>query len=244
MRSAVPQIEELLKKAVAHYWRTLDRQSDKQKTGDADRGARAAVTGGKQMDGFCDIVHEVLVHNDLPKASIYTRDRLELPGYFRPTKRWDMLVVHEGHLIAALEFKSQRGPSFGNNFNNRTEEALGSAVDLWTAYREGAFGKSQSRPWLGWVMLLEDSHESTTPVSVKEPHFKAFNEFRGTSYAQRYELLLRRLLLEKTYDCAALVLANAAGGPKGLYREPATDLTMKRLVAGLAGHILTYVAGR
>lgn len=109
MPSVLPRFEPLLKRAVAHYWRTLNEQSAKQKAGDADRGARAAVTGGKQMDGFCELVHRVLVKNQLPKASIYTRDRLELPGYFRPTKRWDMLVVHEGHLIAALEFKSQRG---------------------------------------------------------------------------------------------------------------------------------------
>jgi hypothetical protein len=45
-----------------------------------------------------------------------------------------------------MEFKSQIGPSFGNNFNNRTEEALGSATDIWAAYREGAF-KPSSRPF-------------------------------------------------------------------------------------------------
>lgn len=27
--------------------------------------------------------------------------------------------MHEGRLIAAIELKSQVGPSFGNNFNNR-----------------------------------------------------------------------------------------------------------------------------
>ena len=56
-------------------------------------------------------------------------------------------MVVDGTLLAAFEFKSQVGPSFGNNFNNRTEEALGSATDLWTAFREGAFQTSQ-RPWL------------------------------------------------------------------------------------------------
>jgi len=119
------------------------------------------------MDGFCALVNWLLVQNGMTEASIYVRANLELPGYFRPTKQWDMLVVHEGHLIAALEFKSQRGPSFGNNFNNRTEEALGNAKDLWTAYREGAFGKERPRPWLGWLMLLEDSSGSRQPVGVE-----------------------------------------------------------------------------
>lgn len=238
----LPPIEKKLKQAVAHYWRTLNAQSTKQKSGDADRGGRAAVTGGRQMDGFAALVQWVLVKNGLPEASIYTRDRLEVPGYFRPTKEWDMLIVHDGHLVAAIEFKSQRGPSFGNNFNNRTEEALGSAVDLWTAYREGAFGKDKPRPWLGWVVLLEECPKSLSPVKVQEPHFKVFQEFRNSSYAQRYELLLRRLVLEKIYDSAALILATEEGGPKGKYRKPASDLTMKRVLAGLAGQVATYVA--
>jgi len=52
------------------------------------------------------------------------------------------LVIKNGHLFVAIEAKSQVGPSFGNNFNNRTEEAMGSALDLWTAFREGAFSKN------------------------------------------------------------------------------------------------------
>lgn len=242
MPSVLPPLKPLVSKAVAHYWRTLNEQSAKQSSADRDRGGRAAVTGGKQMDGFCELVSAVLAKNGLPEASIFTRNDLELPGYFRSTKRWDMLVVHQGHLIAAIEFKSQRGPSFGNNFNNRTEEAVGSAVDLWTAYREGAFGKGQIKPWLGWVMLLEECPASTTPIGVKEPHFKTFPEFHHSSYAKRYELLLHKLILEKHYDAAALILATDKGGPKGIYREPAEGLTMKTLLAGLAGHVVTYVA--
>ena len=69
----------------------------------------------------------------------FSRVSVELPGFFRPTKEWDIVVVSDNNLIAAIELKSQIGPSFGNNFNNRTEEALGTAMDIWTAYREGAF---------------------------------------------------------------------------------------------------------
>jgi hypothetical protein len=73
---------------------------------------------------------------------------LTLPGFFRPTKLWDLLVIRDRELVAALAFKSHVGPSFGNNFNNRAEEALGTAADFWTAFREGAFGKTP-RPFLG-----------------------------------------------------------------------------------------------
>jgi hypothetical protein len=236
-----PPFEDRLRKAVAHYWRTLEAQAHKQKAG-MDHGRRTAVTGGKQMDGFCDLVHWLLRENGLHEASIYVRSDREIPGFFRPTKEWDMLVVHEGHLVAAVEFKSQRGPSFGNNFNNRTEEALGSATDLWTAFREGAYGKDRPRPWLGWVMLLEDCVGSTRPVTVAEPHFKVFPEFATASYARRYELLLRKLVHEKLYDAAAFLTSTEKGGTRGQFNEPAEDLTMKRLLAAFAGHVAGYLA--
>lgn len=228
--------------AVAHYWKTLKKQSRRQLAGDADRGARAAVTGGKQMDGFCHLIRWLLRENDMPDASLITDSRLVLPGFFRATKKWDMLVVHEGHLVAALEFKSQKGPSFGNNFNNRAEEAIGTATNLWEAFEKGAFGLERPRPWLGWLMLLKDCAKSREPVGVDEPHFTVFPEFKGTSYGKRYELLLRKLVLKKLFDGSTLLLSAARAGPKGGYTEPAADLSAKKFLAGLAGHARTYKA--
>jgi hypothetical protein len=244
MGSVLPPFEPQLRQAIAHYWNTLSQQSLRQAKGDIDRGNRAAVTGGKQMDGFCDLIRWLLVYNGLEDPHIYTRGKRQLPGYFRATKEWDLLVVHEGHLVAAMEFKSQRGPSFSNNVNNRIEEALGSATDLWTAHREGAFGLMRSRPWLGWIMLLEDCAASTTPVRTDEPHFPVFGEFKNASYAKRYELLARKLMLEKLYDRTALLLATASGGHQGDYRELADDLTIRAFLADLAGHVAAFVAAK
>jgi hypothetical protein len=195
------------------------------------------------MDGFCELVRAILLENGVQDVSVFVTAKLELPGYFRPTKKWDMLVVHDGRLLAAIEFKSQRGPSFGNNFNNRTEEAIGTAQDLWTAFREGAFGKANPRPWLGWVMLLEDCDESACAVKAKEPHFSVFPPFQDSSYAKRYEIMLRKLVLEKLYDAAALLMSTKTGGPCGKYSEPAEDLRMQRLLASLAGHAVGIAAG-
>ena len=114
------------------------------------------------MDGFLDLVSSLVRRNGMKDAKVLKHGRvLTLPGYFRPTKIWDLLILRRGRLVAAIELKSQVGPSFSNNFNNRTEEAIGTAVDLWTAYREGAFGE-QSRPFLGWLILLEDTQASRT----------------------------------------------------------------------------------
>jgi hypothetical protein len=170
---------------------------------------------------------------------IHHRDSLELPGYFRPSKRWDFLVVPNGQLIAALETKSQVGPSFGNNFNNRTEEAMGTALDLWTAFREQAFG-SAIRPWIGYLFLLEDCASSTRPVGVKEPHFKVFPEFRDSSYAKRYELFCRRLVLERHYDSSAFLMSSPEKGAKGGYSEPAPDLSFQTFASSLVARVATF----
>jgi hypothetical protein len=186
-------------KAVQRFWTTRRKQGTAQgtRTGIKDYGARSEATGGAQMDGFVELINNLLCSNGLSEPCVYsTRGQIEVPGWFRPEKQWDVVVVADGVLVAAIEFKSHVGPSFGNNFYNRTEEALGNSMDILAAYREGAFRPSE-KPWLGYLMLLEDDTASTTPVSVREPHFKVFDEFRkpffkgkrqlyGTSYEDRY----------------------------------------------------------
>jgi hypothetical protein len=132
-----------------------------------------------------------------------------------------------------MEFKSQVG-SFGNNYNNRTEEALGSATDLWAAYREGAFAPSP-RPWLGYLMLLEETQTSTRPVRAREPHFKVFPEFQHASYATRYELLLTKLVRERLYDAACFLMSPASAAVDGEYHEPAPELSFKNFISSLLG---------
>ncbi len=148
--------------------------------------------------------------------------------------------MHERTLIAAIEAKSQVGPSFGNNFNNRTEEAIGSALDLWTAFREKAYLESP-QPFLGYFFMLEDCNASNRPVSVEEPHFKVFPEFVGASYMRRYELLCRKLVLERHYTASAFISSTSIGGIKGAYKTPTDDLSMERFAKVLIAHVATFV---
>lgn len=238
--STLAELPKHTSEAVRFYWQTRAQQLEKQRSaGGSDQGLRSAVTGGAQMDGFIGLLTRLVVEAGIDRSQIFHRDSLELPGYFRPNKKWDFLVVVNRQLVAALEAKSQVGPSFGNNFNNRTEEAMGSALDLWTAFRENAFG-SAVRPWIGYIFLLEETPRSTTSVAVKEPHFKVFPEFRGSSYARRYELFCRRLVLEKHYDSSAFLMSNAEKGLKGQYSEPATDLTFQRFANSLVAHVAAF----
>ena len=153
-----------------------------------------------------------------------------------------MLVMYRGELVAALEFKSQVGPSFGNNFNNRSEEAIGTAHDLWTAYREGAFGEDTPRPFLGWIMLLEDCDKSNSPVRDKEPHFPVDPAFRGASYAQRYDQLCKRLVQEGLYTSATFLASPREAATDGAYRHISDLTSLRTFVTEFAGHIAGVAA--
>jgi len=189
------------------------------------------------MDGFVKIISDLMVEAGVKREDIYDQRRRELPGYFRPTKDWDIAVVSNGHLLAAIELKSQVG-SFGNNCNNRSEEAIGNAVDLWTAYREGAFKTSPS-PWVGYLFLLEDCQASTRPIQkLDAPHFPVFKEFVGASYAKRYELLCRRLIRERHYSGACFLMTDRTRSLRAAnYSEPAPDLTADVFLNQLLRHV-------
>ena len=228
-----PNLEQRLRSAIQAFWTTRESQAGKQgaRSGIRDAGFRAAVTGGAQMNGFISMIRDLLEESGIGKPVIFTERSVELPGWFRPEKKWDLLVVVDNCLIAAIEFKSQVG-SFGNNYNNRTEEALGSATDIWAAYREGAF-KPSVRPWLGYLMLLEEAPDSTRPVRAQEPHFKVFEEFKSASYAKQYEILLTKLVRERLYDSACFLMSSRDSGPSGQYREPAPELSFENFITSL-----------
>ncbi len=234
------KFDTMANRAVQTFWSTRAEASEKQAaSGRSDQGQRSGVTAGKNMDGFVDLVASIVELNGIPKENIHLKKRvLTLPGYFRPTKQWDLLVTFKGHLVAAVEFKSQAG-SFGNNFNNRTEEALGTAIDLQTAFREGAFG-DQPRPFVGWMMLLEDAEGSRRPVADRSPHFPVFSEFAGASYADRYHILCRKMMQENLYDSAALMLSPRE--TTGNYSELDQMTSLRTFVTQLAGRVAAEVA--
>ena len=220
-----PDFEIVLRQAIAAFWR--NRSAGVRSQG----GSRGNVIAGKNLDGFLLLVQHVARHCGVPASSVFTQGRsgLSLPGYFRPTKVWDVVVVHEQRLLAVLEFKSQVG-SFGNNFNNRAEESIGSASDLWMAAQHRAFvpenhtgwsgeglNSDPRPPFLGYLMLLEKSEDSTRAIPLSSPHYRVFPEFQDTSYATRYRILCERLMEQHLYSAAALLVSPK--GPRGMPGE-------------------------
>lgn len=251
MTAILPKnFDEKIKVAVKTFWQSRLNSNSK-----SQEGGRGAVISGGNLDGFTLLIKEVVTHCGLPGSSIIIsgKKRLTIPGYFRPTKMWDALVIYKSRLVAAFELKSQVG-SFGNNFNNRTEESIGSAKDFWTAHRESAYSlenysrqdevaglgnKDVTPPFIAYLMLLESCDASNSPVKVEEEHFKVFSEFNNSSYATRYKILCERLTLENMYSATSLVLSNRKNGlATGDYSSPSTALSPKNLFAEFAGKLL------
>lgn len=237
--------ERKAREAVMAFWGNRAKALQaKIEAGTADVGERGAVTAGNTMDGFTALLIDLVKANGLGHADIHQkRHVLTLPGYFRPTKLWDILVIHQGRLVAALEMKSQVGPSFGNNANNRAEEAIGSAHDFWTAYREGGFGADTSRPFLGWLMMVEDAPASRSPAKREASvHYPIFPEFRGASYLQRYDLLCQKLVRENLYTVACTLASPREGKDTGAYTDLSELTSLRSFVSAFAGHIAAEAA--
>jgi Restriction endonuclease XhoI len=218
--------------AVRSYWKVREVQAARQAaSGRLDAGLRGQATGGAHLDAIARLLEDVFVGEGFPRSAVRRSTGIELPGYYRPTKKWDLVVIHQGLLVAAVELKSQVGPSFGNNFNNRVEEALGSAVDVWAAYEKGIFGSV--RPWLGYLFLLEDCERSAAPVRLATTVFPVDQEFAATSYQDRYRILCRRLVRECLYDAACFITSsNDPAKPVG---QPDPEVGFDNFVAAIAG---------
>lgn len=248
-----PSFDALTTKAIHTFWHARSAGAVNERQG----AGRNAVVGGKNMDGFVEIVRAVVAHCGLPAETVHVRkSKVILPGFFRATKNWDVLIVYESRLLGVFEFKSQVG-SFGNNFNNRSEEVIGSAADLWVAHHHGAYGgvprgrgpvresspallnpaiQSDPRPpFLAWLMLLEECEASTRSVRCDEPHFPVFEEFRTASYARRYQILCERLVERQLYSAAALELTPT---DTDTHRSLSSATSIRNIFAEFAGRIL------
>lgn len=105
-----PDIRARLRKAVRQFWLVRQAQAKKQGAakGARDAGERAAVTGGAQMDGFVNLVRDVLCEYGMERASVHCESHLELPGWYRPEKQWDLIVISDGTFLTGIEFRSGR----------------------------------------------------------------------------------------------------------------------------------------
>lgn len=229
-----------VRKAIRYFWKTRKSASLKNKLGKRkDAGMRGGATAGKNLDGFIDLIHDWL--NSTASSDIeffYNQAVVTLPGHFRPSKKWDIVVMHGKKLLAALELKSLGGPSFGNNFNNRCEEAIGSGLDFRTAQREGAFGRAAT-PFLGFFILIHDAEGSRKVLSEPSVNgtFKCDPVFKGSSYQDRMVVLCERLMQEGLYSSAAIMRSPSNAARSGEFADLTEETSFHRFLNKLQGHV-------
>jgi len=236
----IDNLESELSDAVQWYWETRSGQGATQRESeDSTRGRRAEVLGGQQMDGFAGLIEDIVVDAGVPRDSVKHDYHATLPGFYRHEKEWDTAVVHDGELLAVVEYKSQAS-SFGNNLNNRAEEAIGNNTDIIEAYEEGVFAPSP-QPFIGYLMLMADNDESRNVPQLREVNFDVDEQFRDATYVDRMELLCLRMVRKRLVNESAFILSDGTVGLDGEHWEPNGELKFERFARSLASHVSGYI---
>ena len=157
-----------------------------------------------------------------------------LPGYFRPSKKWDITAFEGGALVAAIELRNVVCV-LGDSVDSTAEDALGSAADVDYAMRGHLLGPNDLPPNFGYVLIVRKTPESTRPSRIGAKSRYVFDEeFENSSYVDRFTILGKRLLRERIYQAvwvAAVDLEN------GVVEEPDPLMTYDKFVAHLKGWI-------
>ncbi|MEU8397991.1 PaeR7I family type II restriction endonuclease [Nonomuraea sp. NPDC048892] len=214
---------EQIDKALDVFWTNRDTKS---------------VQANLHMKGFEDLVRQELIKAGIPPKCIFA-GKPYLPGYYRARKQWDLVVICEDVLVAAIEFKSQLG-SVAKNINNRFEEALGTATDTRAAQEYNtAFGPLA--PWLGYVFILQEDDETTQKNRETHAKFDVDSDFPGMSYEDRYREMIRRFLLKEVYDAGWFLTTTYIDSIR-THKEPLSMASYAAFAAALVGRVETVQA--
>lgn len=225
--------------ALQAYWDRKDLQYRNAKIAHAvGAGTAGSVRGGRQFDPVAAVLAKPFLEAGYAPDNVRVHGIMALPGFYRPTKDWDLVVTVGGVVAAAFELKALGGPSFGNNANNRIEEALGSSTDIRQATVDGRFGPEQ--PWIGYLLVVEDHPKSRSPQRRPRPIAAGTHDpvWENRTYQQRMAIGVERMLALHIYDTAC-VLVSSPEHPDPIEPSPAVDWT--HFTAAINARI-TYLA--
>lgn len=230
-----------LQLALAAYWDTKDKQATTARIlGSTAEGTAKSVRAAGHFAPIAALLARFFLDAGYPPGSIGTgHPHIVLPGMFRPTKRWDLAVIHRSVLVAAIELKGIGGDatSIGRNYNNRLEEALGNSLDITRADDAGLVGAE--RPWLGYFFVMEDTPTSRASKRPEKGLIPAAPEWNGLSHQERFAITAERLLSENLYDAVCYLTSSPANpGP----REPCPAADWAHFTAAIQAR-LAYLGG-
>ena len=205
--------------------------------GTIDVGLRSQVTSGKHLDALADVVEADLIKAGLSDECIFKGpSSVEIPGWFRATKKWDILAFHEDRLVSAIEMKSIFG-SYGNNINNRAEEAIGESTDAVFAIKNRLIDQTIP-PILGYALIVKSDEKSRSICrDPSERHFSIDPEFYETSYIDRFRIMCKRLRRESLFGAVWFVVVDPIDR---CVIEPDPDLTYEKFIAEITGRIKVF----
>jgi hypothetical protein len=172
--------------------------------------ARESGTQSARHDKpFLKLIADELEHLGWPAhISGYFADPAAIvAGHFRMAKSWDIVCRDsDGQPRICIEFKSQVD-SYGNNENNRYEEALGSGLDIRARYGADAS--------LGFFLVICDE-PATRRITTKARLPDLEQRFRDTSHIDRRIVFAERIVEYRLnegrlYDAAAILLVRRDG---------------------------------
>jgi hypothetical protein len=136
-----PESQARLKLAVQQFWGTRETQAQKQglPSGSKDAGTRSAVTGGAQMNGFVNLVRDLLRENGLPEAHVHCEKHVELPGWYH--SRQDKAALCSERAAPSVKPVTNEGQTKGESLN----------VSPSLTVIKGRFFKSQGCAFYGQV---------------------------------------------------------------------------------------------
>ncbi len=206
------------------------------KRGVVDTGLRSQVTAGRHLNPITEVIVSDLRSMGISDDCIYD-NQTNLPGWFRVSKQWDLLAFHEDRLIAAIELKSICS-SYGNNLNNRAEEAIGESVDAKYAIQKGLIGQTIP-PLLCYALIVKKEKKSTTICKAsRKSHFPLDPVYVNTSYIDKFKILCQRMRREGLFGAVWFVTVDPIDG---IVEEPDPDLTYEKFIAEIRGKASVFL---
>jgi hypothetical protein len=231
MQSSEPDYYSLASNAVQHWCNYVSRDN----APDTQEGYRGVMIGGGAMDGFAIAAQIVALSAGLPENDIIISKsaqdkRATLPGFFRPSKNFDFVVIRNQTPIVALEFKSINS-SFGNNMNNRADEAIGQGTDLNAMYNGNGIRAGEF--FSGYILCMADNADSRSAIrEINLPLINLDVEMNQLSYQGRGDAMCLRLEQQNIWTCTSFLssdLSNCDGDYTVLSPENSPTRFLRRL---------------
>lgn len=175
--------------------------------------ARSNGRSSRSMRDFEAIVDDIVSMYGRGKQLCVIKGQPSIPSIFRPSKKWDIVVLNRHkEIVAAIELKSHTsGKDYEKNFNNRVEEALGTATDFHITMPY--ISRYIRSPFVGFFLLLEDNDASNAVKPAKRgKHFAIKDEtvlglFDGKNIIDRWQTCLDAFVNARIYNACGLLVA-------------------------------------